>query len=175
MILSDHFEVPFESLFEVEKFAIKWPMNAINEDLYWYLKKIPDWKLDMMQQYAQRVRCWYVYPLPEVLYHNNNQHLALMHKFEDSVCPNFSSTRNAYQAVAELLARKVRRSKSVNKFYFPYFAHMVKPAEDREANPEGTPVRVTHDTSGAETADSGALLTLYQDFGTRRIVGESYS
>ena len=41
-------------------------------------------------------------------------HLALMHKFEDSVCPNFASTRNAYQAVAELRSlAKSRRSVSL--------------------------------------------------------------
>jgi len=41
-----------------------------------------------------------------------------MHRLE-TVCPNFSSTRNAYQAVMELLSRKVRKSKSVGQFFFP--------------------------------------------------------
>jgi len=60
VILSDHFEIPFEPLFDVSEFAIKWPVARVAE-LYAYLKSVPDWRIERMLRAAERVRCWYYY------------------------------------------------------------------------------------------------------------------
>ena len=122
VILSDHFEVPFETLFDVSKFTIKWPVNRIDESLYSYLRRLAERDggavIRQMVQEAQRVRCWYLYPLAEVQWMGSTSDTHLMHRMEE-LCPNFSSSRNAYQAVLELLARKVRKSRSVGRFWYP--------------------------------------------------------
>merc|ERR550514_2077542 len=56
VILSDHLEVPFEALFDVTEFAIKWPVERIDESLYAYLQNLP---LEVVEDYrraARRVR-----------------------------------------------------------------------------------------------------------------------
>ncbi|CAD7964991.1 unnamed protein product [Amoebophrya sp. A120] len=117
VILSDHFETPFESLFDVTKFVIKFPVAKMNE-LYDYLKSIPVWKLERMQYEAQRVRCWYLYTQPEISWLGSATVLHTQHQLEN-VCPNLGSSRNAYQATLELLGRKVRKSRSLDRFFYP--------------------------------------------------------
>lgn len=65
-LLSDHYQMPFEALFDVTEFVVKWPMSRIDDSLYTYLAELP---LDVVESYAQaakRARCWFVYPPPEV-------------------------------------------------------------------------------------------------------------
>eukprot|EP00929_Paragymnodinium_shiwhaense_P090161 TRINITY_DN50359_c0_g1_i1.p1 TRINITY_DN50359_c0_g1~~TRINITY_DN50359_c0_g1_i1.p1 ORF type:complete len:621 (+),score=135.33 TRINITY_DN50359_c0_g1_i1:131-1993(+) len=121
VILSDHYEPPFDTLFDVTEFVIKWPMDRIDESLIQFLTNIP---LDVVERYqaaAKRVRCWYLYPPPEVSWLGNWQARHELEQVEEHVCPNLSSSRNAFQAVLEVLARRKRRSKPTGGrvFYVP--------------------------------------------------------
>lgn len=119
VVLSDHWEIPFETLFDTSKFVIKWPVARM-ADLPTYLEKMPLWRVDRMLFEARRVRCWYLYTQPEVSWLGNPKVLHRQHNVEEQLCPNLGSSRNVYQAVSELLSRKVRKSKNLeNKFYWP--------------------------------------------------------
>ncbi|CAD7960736.1 unnamed protein product [Amoebophrya sp. A25] len=155
VILSDHFETPFEGLFDVSKFAIKWPVAKMGE-LYDYLKKIPLWRLERMLGEAARIRCWYLYTQPEISWLGNPKELHSQHQLEDVVCPNLGSSRNAYQAVLELLSRKVRKSPQNSAdggpaFFFPNVDEMAPLME--------TEVRDNNLTRYAtRSAESSALI-----------------
>lgn len=121
VLLSDHCELPFEALFDVSEFVIKWPTSRIDDSLYDYLAALP---LDVVEAYtraARRVRCWMLYPPPEASWLGNDAAREELERVEAELCPNLSSTRNAFQAVAELLARRRRESKTAtgSTFYWP--------------------------------------------------------
>ena len=59
VILSDDYEIPFETLFDVTKFAIKWPTSKIGPELYDYLLSIPPDVIEEYRNIAQQVRCWF--------------------------------------------------------------------------------------------------------------------
>lgn len=119
VLLSDHYELPFEALFDVTQFVIKWPVTRIDESLHHFLANIP---LEVVERYmsaARDVRCWFLYPPPDVSWLGSVETRKALEEMEDE-CPNLSSSRNAYYAVVELLARRVRRSRvAVSSFYMP--------------------------------------------------------
>merc|ERR1712113_743621 len=85
-----------------------------------FLERIP---LDVIERYvaaAQRVRCWYLYPPPEVSWLGSWVSRHELEQVEANICPGLSSSRNAFQAVVELLSRRVRRTRAdVGMFYVP--------------------------------------------------------
>lgn len=120
VLLSDHYEPPFEQLFDVREFAIKWPVDRIDESLVSFLASLP---LEVVERYvaaARRVRCWYLFPPPEVSWLGNWEARAELEAVEKEICPNLSSSRNAYQAVAEILGRRTRATRARSgSFYMP--------------------------------------------------------
>lgn len=121
VLLSDHFEPPFEALFDITKFVIKWPMSRIDASLPEFLERVPMAAVERYAAAARRVRCWYLYPPPEVSWLGNWEARDELEQVEEELCPTLSSSRNAYQAVAELLARRVRRTRASSGavFYIP--------------------------------------------------------
>jgi len=121
VLLSDHYEAPFDALFDTSEFVIKWPVDRIDDSLYEYLSNLPDHTVEDYRRSAARVRCWYLYPPPEVSWLGNAGARRELEEVEDKLCPNLSSSRNAFQAVAELLGRRTRRSKTAMEttFYWP--------------------------------------------------------
>lgn len=121
VLLSDHYEVPFEALFDVSEFVVKWPISRIDDSLYEYLASLP---LEVVESYmsaGKRVRCFFLYPPPEVSWLPKGAARRELEEVEAKLCPNLSSSRNAFQAVAELLTRRKRVSKTAmgNSFYWP--------------------------------------------------------
>ncbi|CEM14625.1 unnamed protein product [Vitrella brassicaformis CCMP3155] len=112
VLLSDKWELPFEELFDVTKFVIKWPAKRINTHLWSYLSQLP---LDVVRRYHIEVvshRCWYVYP-PGPLTLSPDEAVI------SSACPSWRH-ENAFQAILMLLERKKRKSRtSPGTFYFP--------------------------------------------------------
>lgn len=121
VLLSDHYEVPFDALFDVSEFVVKWPVEQIDDSLYEYLASLPDDVVETYRRAAARVRCWYLFPPPEVSWLGNQNAAREVADVEAELCPNLSSSRNAFQAVVELLSRRVRTSKSAmgSTFYWP--------------------------------------------------------
>lgn len=132
VILSDHYEVPFEALFDVSEFAIKWPVDRIDDSLYDYLMGLSSAVVEAYVEGARRVRCWFLYPPPEVSWLGGGVSKKELAEVEKELCPNLSSSRNAFQGVAELLGRKRRRSKTAmgTAFYWP--------------DPETSPITLRH-------------------------------
>lgn len=120
VILSDHYEVPFNSLFDVAEFAIKWPVGRIDDALFDYLEGLPVNVVEAYALAAQRVRCWYLYPPPVISWFGSRV-TGELDAVESELCPGLSSSRNAFQAVVELLARRTRVSKTAMEttFYWP--------------------------------------------------------
>merc|ERR1712107_365735 len=113
VLLSDHYEPPFEQLFNVLEFVVKWPTSRIDTSLVQFLEAVPLAVLERYAAAARRVRCWYLYPPPDVSWLGNwdaKRELEQLEE-EEGLCPNLSSSRNVFQAVAELLARRKRASK----------------------------------------------------------------
>lgn len=121
VILSDDYEVPFEALFDVPSFVIKWPVARADSSLHDYLEGLPVEVVETYARAARRVRCWYLYPPPEVSWLGNADARHELEEVEAELCPNLSSSRNAFQAVLELLSQRVRRSKTAmgSTFYWP--------------------------------------------------------
>merc|ERR1712048_886994 len=60
VVLSDHWELPFEAFLDVPSFVIKWPMGDVGHRLLETLQEQPD---DVVQKYidmSRKLRCWYV-------------------------------------------------------------------------------------------------------------------
>eukprot|EP00438_Fugacium_kawagutii_P019707 Skav215085 [mRNA] locus=scaffold1068:30653:45574:+ [translate_table: standard] len=110
----------------LDTFVIKWPVSRIDESLVSFLTNLP---LDVARRYianGRNVRCWYLYPPPEVSWIGDwqtrqfdcskGQERHELEEVEKHVCPNLSSSRNAFQAVVEILARrKVSSGSPVSK------------------------------------------------------------
>eukprot|EP00397_Hematodinium_sp_SG-2012_P032087 GEMP01034131.1.p1 GENE.GEMP01034131.1~~GEMP01034131.1.p1 ORF type:complete len:439 (+),score=94.94 GEMP01034131.1:418-1734(+) len=114
VVLSDYYQIPFEQLFDVREFVIKWPTARIHE-LHNYLRELPMERIETMVAAAKRVRCWYLYPSnPFVV----TREIEMIDK---TLCPNLSSSRNAFQAVVEILTRRTMKTKASGRhaFYFP--------------------------------------------------------
>lgn len=62
VVLSDFWELPFESLMDLPAFVIKWPMESVGDTLMEYLESIPDSTLQEYMDLSKVWRCWYVYP-----------------------------------------------------------------------------------------------------------------
>ncbi|CAE8731420.1 unnamed protein product [Polarella glacialis] len=121
VLLSDHYEIPFEALFDVSEFVIKWPVARIDDSLYEYLQSVPLSTLEAYVAAARRVRCWFLYPPPEVSWLGGGESRKDLVEVERKLCPNLSSSRNALQAILEQFVRKRRISKSAmgTRFYWP--------------------------------------------------------
>lgn len=120
VLLSDHYQPSFDQLFDATEFVIKWPVSRIDESLVSFLTNSP---LDVARRYianGRNVRCWYLYPPPEVSWIGDWQTRHELEEVEKHVCPNLSSSRNAFQAVVEILARrKVASRVRPEAFYIP--------------------------------------------------------
>eukprot|EP00439_Symbiodinium_sp_Y106_P035665 s7776_g4.t1 len=111
VLLSDHYQPSFDQLFDVTRFVIKWPVSKIDDSLVSYLHSLP---LEVAERYAEegrRVRCWYLYPPPEVSWIGDWPSRTELEEVERRVCPNLSSSRNAFQAVAEILRRRAVKTR----------------------------------------------------------------
>lgn len=120
VLLSDHYEPPFDVLFDIAEFVIKWPVARIDNSLAEFLEGVPTEVIERYAAAARRVRCWYLYPPPEVSWLGNWEARHDLEQVEANICPSLSSSRNAFQAVAEILGRRVRRTRAgVGSFYIP--------------------------------------------------------
>lgn len=120
VLLSDHYQPPFDALFDLSEFVIKWPVSRIDESLVEFLANVPLPVVERYVEAAKRVRCWYLYPPPEVSWLGAWEARRELEQVEDEVCPSLSSSRNAFQAVAEILARRARRTRAGSTtFYIP--------------------------------------------------------
>ncbi|CAE7556125.1 F8H [Symbiodinium natans] len=111
VLLSDHYQPSFDQLFDVTRFVIKWPVSRIDDSLVSYLQSLP---LEVAERYAEearRVRCWYLYPPPEVSWIGDWPARNELEEVERRVCPNLSSSRNAFQAVIEILRRRAVKTR----------------------------------------------------------------
>jgi len=125
VVLSDHYEPPFDALFDLTEFVIKWPMARIDASLIDFLAGVPPEVVQRYADAAKRVRCWYLYPPPEVSWLGNWEAKRELEEVEKDICPSLSSTRNAYQAVLQLLTRRKRRTRAAGAgvFYMPDAHH----------------------------------------------------
>jgi len=120
VILSDAYEVPFASLFDVTKFMIRWPDTRVDRTLLEYLDSLPLEVIASYQREGHKIRCWYTYPPLEVSWMGSYEAKQELAEFEREACPNMLSTRNAYEATQELLRRKTRKSKvTVGPWAYP--------------------------------------------------------
>lgn len=112
VVLSDFWELPFESLMDLPAFVIKWPMESVGDTLMEYLESIPDSTLQEYMDLSKVWRCWYVYPPllheiaakpPDELY---------------NVCPELDR-ENAFEAIMRLLTTKMRRSWTMTRYFGP--------------------------------------------------------
>jgi len=121
ILLSDHYLPPFGALFDLTEFIIKWPVARIDRSLAVFLTELPLNVVERYQEAAARVRCWYLYPPPEVSWLGSWTARHELQQVEDLICPGLSSSRNAFQAVVELLARHRQQTHSIDAqaFYRP--------------------------------------------------------
>jgi len=120
VLLSDHYEPPFDALFDITEFVIKWPVARIDSSLAEFLEGIPMAVIERYAAAARRARCWYLYPPPEISWLGSWEARHDLEQVEAHVCPSLSSSRNAFQAVAELLSRRARRTRAGRgSFYIP--------------------------------------------------------
>eukprot|EP00921_Rhytidocystis_pertsovi_P007974 GHVQ01013182.1.p1 GENE.GHVQ01013182.1~~GHVQ01013182.1.p1 ORF type:complete len:690 (-),score=142.70 GHVQ01013182.1:787-2856(-) len=123
VLLSDNWELPFEDIFDVTKFVIKWPCQKIDKSLWEYLGQLvalySHVVRDMITE-AQRVRCWFMYP-PSHL--SSARWDGLLDRFKKTVCEEFD-VANSYVATSFLLHRKTRASKTAigSSYYYPRIA-----------------------------------------------------
>lgn len=123
VVLSDHWEFPFEDFLDVPSFVIKWPMAKVGDRLLELLQQIPDEVLDAYMQSGQRNRCWYVYPplLAEIELDGSRDML-------NRVCPDIQD-ENAYVGILKVLKKKQRVSRTAGHFLLP----LGMTAEDAES------------------------------------------
>lgn len=113
VVLSDHWELPFEDFLDIPSFVIKWPMGRVGDELLDHLKRLPEALLDEYTLEARRQRCWYVYPplMQEVHLDRESDELRV-------VCPELDS-QNAFLGIMKALHRKRRVSWTRGKFFGP--------------------------------------------------------
>ncbi|KAF4707517.1 hypothetical protein FOZ63_025406 [Perkinsus olseni] len=116
VILSDFLELPFEQLFDVTQATIKWPQDDV-ENLYRYLKTIPKDTIEGYRAAGRALRCWYTYP-PGDLYWLANPAVRDSLIFLEALCPNLSTSRNAMVAVAEILKRRRRATRTGRRSFW---------------------------------------------------------
>eukprot|EP00933_Yihiella_yeosuensis_P025404 TRINITY_DN19738_c0_g2_i3.p1 TRINITY_DN19738_c0_g2~~TRINITY_DN19738_c0_g2_i3.p1 ORF type:complete len:588 (+),score=99.63 TRINITY_DN19738_c0_g2_i3:172-1764(+) len=113
VVLSDYWELPFESFLDIPSFVIKWPMDDVGDRLMEYLASIPDDVLQAYMEASKRLRCWYVFP-------------PLLHELEGGpekdelyrICPKLQED-NAFVATMRLLGEKARKSRTFRRFFGP--------------------------------------------------------
>merc|ERR1712003_174996 len=62
VVLSDHWELPFEAFLDLPSFVIKWPMHAVDDKLLDVLRQTPDEVVEAYMARSRESRCWFVYP-----------------------------------------------------------------------------------------------------------------
>jgi len=113
VVLSDHWELPFEDFLHLPSFVIKWPMSKVGDELMEALRALPDDNLERYMASVRKHRCWYVYP-------------SLLHEIHQSrgvepleqVCPGIGE-KNAFEGILILLDRKRRVSQTQRRFLGP--------------------------------------------------------
>ena len=99
-------------------------MSRIDDSLVAYLSNLPLAVADRYVASARKIRCWYLYPPPEVSWLGDWQTRQELEEVERHVCPKLSSSQNAFQAVVEILARrKVASPTRPDAFYMPKEEH----------------------------------------------------
>ncbi|CAK9011461.1 unnamed protein product [Durusdinium trenchii] len=128
VILSDFWELPFESFMDLPSFVIKWPMDLVGDTLMEYLKSLPDSTVQEYMDASKAWRCWYVYP---PLLHE--QSMAKSDELKE-VCPGLDE-ENAFQAIMQLLASKMRKSWTMTRHFGPgNFHEMLERLESSETS-----------------------------------------
>jgi len=61
IILSDDYEVPFQSIIDWPSFSIKWPQNDAGRGLYKYLASLDPSRLAEMKRKVDENACWFDY------------------------------------------------------------------------------------------------------------------
>ncbi|CAE8712010.1 unnamed protein product [Polarella glacialis] len=97
VVLSDFWELPFESFLDLPSFVIKWPMDKVGDRLMEYLEALSDEVLEEYMEASRRSRCWYVFP-------------PLLHELEQDeasdellrICPTLKE-ENAFQGLTRIL------------------------------------------------------------------------
>jgi hypothetical protein len=97
VVLSDHWELPFDAVLDHSQFFIKWPMVETGLSLLEYLRTVSDQSIAEMREAAKIARCRYVYtpPLHEIQYQG----------VLEEVCKR---SADAFDAVVTLLGRRPR-------------------------------------------------------------------
>jgi len=111
IVLSDHWELPFEDFLDVPSFVIKWPMARVGDELLDHLRRFSNSLLEEYQAAARLQRCWYVYPplMQEVHLDRGSDELR-------RVCPELDS-QNAFLGIVRALHRKRRVSRTSGRFF----------------------------------------------------------
>merc|ERR1712187_427111 len=112
VVLSDHWELPFEAFLDLPSFVIKWPMHDVGTRLLDRLGELSDETVEGYMAAARAQRCWYVYPplLHEVHAGGGGGGVGgaatdLLRK----ICPKLEK-QNAFIGIMRLLERKRRVS-----------------------------------------------------------------
>jgi len=113
VVLSDHWELPYEEFLDVPKFVIKWPMANVGGELLDLLEQTADSAIEDYMAWSRILRCWYVYPplVHEVHLDPDTDDLL---KF----CPELGAA-NAYIGLLRSLERKRRASRTMDRFFGP--------------------------------------------------------
>lgn len=113
VVLSDHWELPFEQFLDVTSFVIKWPMSDVGNRMMEHLAAVPTAVAEAYMAKARQNRCWYVYPplLHEV---DVPFHFDELYK----LCPSLREV-NAFTAVLKILEKKRRVSKPAKLLVMP--------------------------------------------------------
>jgi len=101
VVLSDHWELPFEDFLDVASFSIKWPMALVGDELLLALKAMPNAVVEKYMVAGRAARCWYVYP-PLIT------ELHMVPPDGDELlkaCPDLADS-NAYEGIMRNLDRK---------------------------------------------------------------------
>merc|ERR1712217_468077 len=59
VILSDEYEVAFQSVIDWRALSIKWPESQVGPPLYDYLRSFPASRLQAMKALIDKHRCWF--------------------------------------------------------------------------------------------------------------------
>merc|ERR1711907_357678 len=102
VVLSDHWELPFEAFMPLPSFVVKWPMGDVGDKLLDYLQEVPDDVVDAYMKAARDWRCWYVFP---PLLHELHSGLDPRQDDLRKVCPDLDN-QNAFSGLMRSLERK---------------------------------------------------------------------
>ncbi|CAJ1406967.1 unnamed protein product [Effrenium voratum] len=147
VILSDFWELPFESLVDVPSFVIKWPMELVGDVLMDYLESLSASTLQGYMDASKAWRCWYVYPplLHEIPAESPDE----LH----DVCPSLGE-ENAFEAIMRLLSAKMRQSWTMTRYFGPGdFDELVRRA--RESNSEAPQTKGSEENEASEAVAEG--------------------